>query len=98
MRSAPSTLPAGIDAGTMIGASSDSGPSPSTSAVPDAGSSAICNDVIEKSAATPAGRSAAGSAKLTSSGKLQTFSACTDGFSAAVQVDSSDGAPTVTLT
>src|ERR1039457_1723553 len=92
-----SRLMAGTDAGAMIGASSDSGPSPSNSATPDPGSSTICSEVIENSAATPAGRSAEGSAKLTSTWKLQTSATWTDGFSGAVQVDWSAGAPTDTL-
>src|ERR1022692_3860689 len=80
----------------MIGASIDSGPSPSTAAQPDEGSVVICSVVIEKSAATPAGRNAAGSAKTTLTGNCQTSWKWVEGSSGGVQVDSRIGSPSET--
>src|SRR5580700_4555727 len=90
------TLTEGRVAGRMIGASIDSGPSPRIDATPVVASNAISNVVIEKRLATPSGRSVAGFANTTSSGKLQTSSAYTNGCSGAVQVCSRVGLPRLT--
>ena len=80
----------------MTGASIDSGPSPSTAAEPDAGSVVICSVVMEKSAATPAGRNAAGSAKTTWTGNCHTSRMWIEGSSGGVQLASRTGSPTET--
>jgi len=83
--------------GRMIGASIEAGPSPTTSAAPFARFITICRRVIEKSAATPTGRSVCGLANRTCSGRLQTFASCSSGCSGTVHVDSSVGVPEVML-
>src|ERR1700733_2126436 len=93
MRIGTSSFTCGADPGRMIGASIDSGPSPKSSVTPDIGSVEICSGVIEDSAATPAGRSAPGSANTTTTRNCQTFSTCVDGSSGGVQVDSKFGLP-----
>ncbi len=93
MRIGTATVAAGIVGGRMIGASIDAGPSPTISATLKPSPMTICSAVIEKRAATPAGRSKRGSANAIRIGTLQTSATRSAGSSGAVHMASSAGVP-----